>query len=113
MLGKDKHSSGNYKQFNLNKYPGFNGKKSSLADRKKLAKMYLRKQDRAEWVIERDTATRNGLIQAAWTVQMKMDDQYTAYQLLYVTFLLHHKTILNKVKEGIGDFATKAWKDIW
>eukprot|EP00961_Rhodomonas_salina_P079589 1069325-Rhodomonas_salina.2 len=75
--------------------------------------MYLCKQYRAEWVIERDTATRNGLIQAAWTEQMKTDDQYTAYQLLYVTFLQHHQNFLDKVKEGVGDFATQAWKDVW
>eukprot|EP00961_Rhodomonas_salina_P131851 1774676-Rhodomonas_salina.1 len=44
-----------------------------------------------------------------------MDDQYTAYQLLYVTFfkLPHLKNILDKVKESIGNFATQAWKDIW
>eukprot|EP00961_Rhodomonas_salina_P119491 1607950-Rhodomonas_salina.3 len=82
MLGKDKHSSGNEKQFDLNKYPDFNGKKAWLADWEKLAKMYLCKQDRAEWVIEHNTATRNGLILAAWTLQMRMDNQYTAYQLL-------------------------------
>eukprot|EP00961_Rhodomonas_salina_P170800 2302905-Rhodomonas_salina.1 len=75
--------------------------------------MYLHKQDCAEWVIELNTATRNGLIQAAWTVQQRTDDQYTAYQLLYVTFLAHSKTILDKVKEGVGEFATQAWKDIW
>eukprot|EP00961_Rhodomonas_salina_P278324 3760634-Rhodomonas_salina.1 len=75
--------------------------------------MYLCKQERAEWVIERDTATRNGLIQAAWTAQMKTDDQYTAYQLIYVTFLKHCKNILDQVKEGVGDFAMQAWKDIW
>eukprot|EP00961_Rhodomonas_salina_P174571 2354792-Rhodomonas_salina.3 len=42
-----------------------------------------------------------------------MDDQYTAYQLLYVTFLVHHKTILDKARGGVGGFATQAWKDIW
>eukprot|EP00961_Rhodomonas_salina_P001654 23025-Rhodomonas_salina.1 len=74
MSGKDKHSSGNDRQFDPNKYLRFNGKKSSLADWEKLAKMYLHKQDSAEWVIERDSAKRNGLFQAAWTVQQRTDD---------------------------------------
>eukprot|EP00961_Rhodomonas_salina_P069571 933986-Rhodomonas_salina.3 len=75
--------------------------------------MYLRQQDRAEWVIESDTATRNELISPDWTVQQRTEDQYTAYQLLYVTFLTHSKTILDKVRKGIGDFVTQAWKDNW
>eukprot|EP00961_Rhodomonas_salina_P266831 3605580-Rhodomonas_salina.1 len=87
---------------------------SSLGDWEKLAKMYLRQQDRSEWVIERNTAARNGIVAAAgWSDAQKMDDQFIAWQLLYVTFLSYRKTILDQVIEGAQDFATKAWKEIW
>lgn len=114
MASKDKHNSGNEKQFDPNKYQPFDGKKSSLEAWEKLAKMYLRMKDSAEWVIERDTATRNGIVAAAgWSNEQKMDDQYISWQLLYVTFLPYRKTILDQVNEGTTDFATKAWKDVW
>eukprot|EP00961_Rhodomonas_salina_P263780 3565149-Rhodomonas_salina.1 len=115
MLGKDKQTAVSDKQFDPNKYPIFNGKKSLLTDWEKLAKMYLRKQDRAEWVMESNNAASNAIISPGWMAQQKMDDQYTAYQLLYVTFQPFRKTILDQVNEGANDsdLATQAWKDIW
>ena len=102
------------KQHDPNKYPIFDGTSASLDTWEKMAKLYLRRQNDSQWTLERNDARRNATLAANnWTAAQQLEDQWKAWDLLYTTFEPYKQTILNAANEGVGTWATDAWKHIY